>query len=291
MKKYKILIYGCGDLGKKFFARLSDKYTIAGFIDEKAEMLREVNNAYEIFSLKQAACVGSKNEYIVIVALHDGMQHDMVAANLYKMGYDKIIYSPMKLTISYSYRQQMKNIYRSAFNGTIISMEKVLQQRKFHYGCEIYSSEKIIDIGESTVSFWCDVNLVMLEIEGKMCKLERFQPYVDLFRWLKGEKDVPLEAYIEVVKRTKKNIDLREWLHSREKLYDLYVDALKYDTTFFTEVPSPCSWHEAECKFCLNEGMTRGMFLISNNYECIPISVAMEDFTGYIEWKGKNNFE
>ena len=146
MEKYKILIYGCGDLGKKFFARLSDKYTIAGFIDEKAEMLREVNNAYEIFSLKQAACIGSKNEYIVIVALHDGMQHDIVAAKLYKMGYDKIIYSPMKLTISYSYRQQMKNIYRSALNGTIISMEKVLQQRKFQYGCEKYPLEKIIDM-------------------------------------------------------------------------------------------------------------------------------------------------
>ena len=47
---------------------------------------------------------------------------------------------------------------------------------------------------------------LMLEIDGKMCKLERFQPYVDLFRWLKGEKNVSLEAYIDVVKRTKKNI-------------------------------------------------------------------------------------
>ena len=291
MENYKILIYGCGDLGKKFFARLSDKYTIAGFIDEKAEMLREVNNAYEIFSLKQVACVGSKNEYIVIVALHDGMQHDIVAAKLYKMGYDKIIYSPMKLTISYSYRHQMKTIYRSALNGNIISMDKVLQQRRFLCESKKYSAEKIIDIGESTVSFWCDVNLVMLEIEGKMCKLERFQPYVDLFRWLKGEKNVSLEAYIDVVKRTKKNIDVKEWLHSREKLYDLYVDALKYDTTFFTEAPSPALWHKEENKFCLTEGATRGMFLISNNYECIPISVAMEDFTGYIEWKGKNNCE
>ena len=288
MENYKILIYGCGDLGKKFFARLSDKYTIAGFIDEKAEMLREVNNAYEIFSLKQAACVGSKNEYIVIVALHDGMQHDMVAANLYKMGYDKIIYSPMKLAISYSYRQQMKNIYRSALNGTIISMEKVLQQRKFQYGCEKYPLEKIIDIGESTVSFWCDVNLVMLEIEGKMCKLERFQPYVDLFRWLKGEKNVSLEAYIDAAE---KKSNKKEWLRSREMLYELYKDALKYDTTFFTEAPSPALWHKEENKFCLTEGATRGMFLISNNYECIPISVAMEDFTGYIEWKGNNNCE
>ena len=288
MENYKILIYGCGDLGKKFFARLSDKYTIAGFIDEKAEMLREVNNAYEIFSLKQAACVGSKNEYIVIVALHDGMQHDMVAANLYKMGYDKIIYSPMKVIISYSYRQQMKTIYRSALNGTIISMDKVLQQHRFLCECEKYSAEKIIDIGESTVSFWCDVNLVMLEIEGKMCKLERFQPYVDLFRWIKGEKNVSLEAYIDAAE---KKSNKKEWLRSREKLYELYKDALKYDTTFFTEAPSPALWHKEENKFCLTEGATRGMFLISNNYECIPISVAMEDFTGYIEWKGKNNFE
>lgn len=288
MKKYKILIYGCGDLGKKFFARLSDKYTIAGFIDAKAEMLRVVNNAYEIFSLKQAACIGSKNEYIVIVALHDGMQHDMVAANLYKMGYDKIIYSPMKVIISYSYRQQMKNIYRSALNGTITSMDKVLQQRRFLCESEKYSAEKIIDIGESAVSFWCDVNLVMLEIEGKMCKLERFQPYVDLFRWLKGEKNVSLEAYIDAAE---KKSNKKEWLRSREKLYELYKDALKYDTTFFTEAPSPALWHKEENKFCLTEGATRGMFLISDNYECIPISVAMEDFTGYIEWKGKNNCE
>lgn len=288
MENYKILIYGCGDLGKKFFARLSDKYTIAGFIDEKAEMLREVNNAYEIFSLKQASCVGSKNEYIVIVALHDGMQHDMVAANLYKMGYDKIIYSPMKVIISYSYRHQMKTIYRSALNGNIISMDKVLQQRRFLCESEKYSAEKIIDIGESTVSFWCDVNLVMLEIEGNMCKLERFQPYVDLFRWLKGEKNVSLEAYIDAAE---KKSNKKEWLRSREKLYELYKDALKYDTTFFTEAPSPALWHKEENKFCLTEGATRGMFLISNNYECIPISVAMEDFTGYIEWKGNNNCE
>lgn len=291
MENYKILIYGCGDLGKKFFARLSDKYTIAGFIDEKAEKLRAVNNAYEIFSLKQAACIGSKNECIVIVALHDGMQHDMVAANLYKIGYDKIIYSPMNVMISYSYRQQMKTIYRSALNGTITSMDKVLQQRRFLCESEKYSAEKIIDIGESTVSFWCDVNLVTVELEGKMCKLEMFQPYVDLFRWLKGEKNVSLEAYIDVVKRTKKNIDLREWLHSREKLYDLYVDALKYDTTFFTEAPSPCSWHEGKCEFFLNEGTTRGMFLISNNYDYIPIIVTMDDFAVYKEWKGKKNFE
>lgn len=288
MENYKILIYGCGDLGKKFFARLSDKYTIAGFIDEKAEMLRVVNNAYEILSLKQAACIGSKNEYIVIVALHDGMQHDIVAAKLYKMGYDKIIYSPMKVIISYSYRQQMKTIYRSALNGNIISMDKVLQQRRFLCESEKYSAEKIIDIGESTVSFWCDVNLVMLEIEGKMCKLERFQPYVDLFRWLKGEKNVSLEAYIDAAE---KKSNKKEWLRSREKLYELYKDALKYDTTFFTEAPSPALWHKEENKFCLTEGVTRGMFLIANNYECIPISVTMEDFTGYIEWKGKNNCE
>lgn len=288
MENYKILIYGCGDLGKKFFTRLSDKYTIAGFIDEKAEMLREVNNTYEIFSLKQAACVGSKNEYIVIVALHDGMQHDIVAAKLYKMGYDKIIYSPMKVIISYSYRQQMKTIYRSALNGTITSMDKVLQQRRFLCESEKYSAEKIIDIGESTVSFWCYVNLVMLEIEGKMCKLERFQPYVDLFRWLKGEKKVSLEAYIDAAE---KKSNKKEWLRSREKLYELYKDALKYDTTFFTEAPSPALWHKEENKFCLTEGVTRGMFLIANNYECIPISVTMEDFTGYIEWKGKNNCE
>lgn len=288
MENYKILIYGCGDLGKKFFTRLSDNYTIAGFIDEKAEMLRVVNNAYEIFSLKQAACIGSKNEYIVIVALHDGMQHDIVAAKLYKMGYDKIIYSPMKVIISYSYRQQMKTIYRSALNGTITSMDKVLQQRRFLCESEKYSAEKIIDIGESTVSFWCDVNLVTVELDGKMCKLERFQPYVDLFRWLKGEKNVSLEAYIDA---TEKKSNKNEWLRSREKLYELYKDALKYDTIFFTEAPSPALWHKEENKFCLTEGITRGMFLISNNYECIPISVTMEDFTGYIEWKGNNNCE
>lgn len=288
MENYKILIYGCGDLGKKFFTRLSDNYTIAGFIDEKAEMLRVVNNAYEIFSLKQAACIGSKNEYIVIVALHDGMQHDIVAAKLYKMGYDKIIYSPMKVIISYSYRQQMKTIYRSALNGTITSMDKVLQQCHFLCESEKYSAEKIIDIGESTVSFWCDVNLVTVELDGKMCKLERFQPYVDLFRWLKGEKNVSLEAYIDA---TEKKSNKNEWLRSREKLYELYKDALKYDTTFFTEAPSPALWHKEENKFCLTEGITRGMFLISNNYECIPISVTMEDFTGYIEWKGNNNCE
>lgn len=288
MKKYKILIYGCGDLGKKFFARLSNKYTIAGFIDEKAEMLKAPNSTYEIFSPKQAACIDEKDKCIVIVALHDGMQHDIVAAKLYKMGYDKIIYSPMKVIISYSYRHQMKTIYRSALNGTITSMDKVLQQRRFLCESEKYSAEKIIDIGESAVSFWCDVNLVMLEIEGKMCKLEMFQPYVDLFRWLKGEKNVSLEAYIDAAE---KKSNKKEWLCSREKLYELYKDALKYDTTFFTEAPSPALWHKEENKFCLTEGATRGMFLISNNYECIPISVAMEDFTGYIEWKGKNNCE
>ena len=109
-----------------------------------------------------------------------------------------------------------------------------------------------------------------------------------MFRWLKGEKNVPLEAYIDAVE---KKSNKKEWLRSREKLYELYNDALKYDTTFFTEAPSPALWHKEENKFCLTEGATRGMFLISNNYECIPISVAMEDFTGYIEWRGKNNCE
>lgn len=288
MENYKILIYGCGDLGKKFFARLSYKYTIAGFIDEKAEKLRAVNNAYEIFSLKQAACIGSKNECIVIVALHDGMQHDMVAASLYKMGYDKIIYSPMNVMISYSYRQQMKTIYRSALNGTITSMDKVLQQRRFLCEIEKYSAEKIIDIGESTVSFWCDVNLVMVEREGKRCKVEKLQPYIDLFRWLKGEKNVSLDDYIDIEKRKNKR---KEWLLSREKLYDLYVDALKYDTTFFTEAPSPCSWNEGGSKFFLNEGTTRAMFLISNHYDYIPIIVTTEDFAAYKEWKEKKNCE
>lgn len=278
----KILIYGCGNMGRNIAHELIlQSYNVVEFIDRNASQIKSWNHI-PVIDFKQMADIENINEHIVLVVLHNGMSHESVAFECYQYGIINIVYLAMHVSRSYEDRYAMRRIYKYLCSYQFELIKKVPVYEMF--GDNI-KSPKIIDIYAGEVAFWCPIekiNAASVVAPNDICKIKDFTPYANFFRWLKGE-DVSVDAYLRCTGRYSEELRIN-WIEERKELYEIYLDALKYDLTFFTDAPSPCIWNPKGF-FMLTEGATRGSFLISEGYNEIPICVSESDYHAWKEYE------
>lgn len=207
------------------------------------------------------------------------MEHENIAKMFSQHGMCKLIYLHMNVEGSYQERQQMRKCYKSICNYCFEDIKgiPIYNKDKKEINKSIY---KVIDNDiEEKISFWCPISYIN-NIKSK--------PYLELYKWLNGES-ADIEDYLFYVNRTEES---EQWLKSRKDLYEIYLDALKYDTIFFTDAPSPCKWDDGGY-FCIQEGMTRANFLVHKGYEMVPVVTSREDYNKSIDyirinWRDKN---
>lgn len=271
-----ILIYGCGSLGQAICKNLNKSgYNVKAYIDKKADSIKECLG-HPVLSIEQLHNSSSKHG-LIIIALNSGIEHDDIAQVLNRLGFEKILYISMAKYSEY----YVRSVLRRAYNCLCIGEDIPCSLCNLPYYSEIVNNEydcSIIRKYDDYISFWCPVDDIYIIRDGINVSLKEFQPYRDLFCYLEGAH-VELSDYIKETGR----FDDDTWLISRQELYNLYCDALKFDTAFFSESPSTCEFDMTSKRVSIKEGVTRAHFLISKGYDRIPIVLSIVDFERWIQ--------
>lgn len=293
LKKNSVIwIYGAGKKGRTIAERLVGAgYYVEGFLDKRCDSLGEVCGR-RVFFPEEAARVVSQED-IVIITLENGLQQEIVAEELAAVGCYRLIYLPMHIKQSLSVRRQYRENYMRLLNSDFEHIGGVPI-----FGQETaYTDYVIIKRRYSKVIFWCktdhvhvgvfesknisaelwDVNQDILKQYSDK-KIEELQPYMELFQYLEGKK-ADLYCYMEMQGRKTK--EQREaLLNDRKDLYQVYEQAYKYEMDFFADSPLEAIWNE-KGYFNVQDGLHRGIYLISKGATEVPVAVPIDDFEKY----------
>lgn len=293
-KNIPIFLYGENDFAKCTFSHLKQSgYDVKGIVDQKYENFCKEDEIR--FSLRDLENWVKVKECIVIICLKNGMIHEKVASNLYDIGIRKIIYLPMKVCNSFRYQGTLRKAYRYV---QAFEYEKVGQ-------VPYYSIEEnpvmVIERDDKWISFWCPdkyLHSSTKEIinEGvpdrlKAAKqklmvyadvaIEEIIPYVELFKWLRGEK-ADVNLYLDAMGYTVEQ-ERKKLLLDRKELYKIYEQALCYNIGFFLDAPAQAVWNTEGGYFNVVDGMHRIQYLYSKGYREMPIAVSLEDYRQFLK--------
>lgn len=301
-KKSVIWIYGAGKLGEKCCRSLLESgYKVDGFLDKNADSIGEICGR-RVFSPNEAKNIVPQNA-IVIICLLNGLSQETVAEKLAEIGLCKLIYVPMHIRQSLSVREQYRKNYECLCNGDFAHIKGV---PVFGYETN-YPECVIIEKNSTKITFWCgtiDLHTGLFEdnvfARGRKThqyvpteyadkEIEDFYPYMELFRYLKGEGiDFRLlELYMKIQGKGTQE-EKKQLLDDRKALYQVYEQAYKYEMGFFTGSPSICKWN-ARGYFQLLDGMHRAIYLISKGYKKVPIAVTRSDFEKYVHFRSQRD--
>lgn len=298
-KDSQILIYGCGAVGQSIAkALINEKYRLCGFIEKDGDSTKRWEGI-PILGPSHLGNLPNLENYIAFVTLNNGMLHDQIAYHLYKSGISHIIYSPMQSCYSYEGRQMMRKAYKRLFHKDFAQIKNIPSYAFLNERAVLSNFEIIDDSTSGVISFWCPIKDIrcnifenfdflppeaqkymvpeLLKYQGQA--LEQCVPYINLFKWLRGEK-VDLLSYLHITGHYLPE-EHNQWLKSRKELFLIYEDALKHDLIFFTDAPSTVFWNP-KGHFHLLDGMTRASYLISVGYLSVPVCVSTED---YYKWR------
>ena len=295
----EIWIYGADVIGEHYgLELLKQGYQVKGFIDINAGNIVELCGR-KVLSPDAVAEVVPKDA-IVIISLRNGLQHDKVVAQLAKTGLHKFIYLPMQIRQSLFARRKYRENYARLRDCDFSHIKQipVFYNKSKALGCIVIAH----NFGK--VAFWCEINMLnsgkTVEVKNEVIKrweineevinqyidrkIEEMYPYINLFRYLKGE-EVDISSYMEMQGR-KTPEQIQELLEDRKMLYQVFEQAYKYEMNFFTDSPSVCVWNERGY-FNVQDGIHRAQYLISKGYKEVPIVVTRADFEKYISY-GEN---
>lgn len=302
-KDSKIFIYGCGPIGQAIAnALIDEKYSLCGFIEKDGDSTKQWKGI-PILGISHLSQIPNLENYTAFVTLNNGMLHDEIAYRLYESGIPHIIYSPMQSCYSYEGRQIMRKAYKRLFHRDFGKIKNIPSYAFLNQRPVLSSFEIIDDLTPGVISFWCPIKDIRCNIfenfdflppeshEYMVPELLKYQglaldqciPYMNLFKWLRGEK-VDLLPYLHITGHYLPE-DYNQWLKSRKELFLIYEDALKHDLIFFTDAPSTLWWNP-QGYFHLLDGMTRASYLISVGYLSIPVCVSTEDYHKWKTFKG-----
>ncbi len=117
-----IILYGASSIGHLMFEKLSSAgYKIAGFIDKRAEEIKEYMGVpvWTVSSVPKEIKAG--DDTVVFVAVKNVFEHQTIAALLTENGFHNIIYKPYNSIINNSsdYDRKMSAVYEQVFDGKL----------------------------------------------------------------------------------------------------------------------------------------------------------------------------
>ena len=107
---YNYILYGNGELGKATLQKLkANGVCVIALLDKQVQGMYEdvpvfLPDAKELNSAKKA-------DVIVIICLNAGMEHYDVAEGLYSLGFEKIVFLPMRHAVSHAEKIRLTNLY------------------------------------------------------------------------------------------------------------------------------------------------------------------------------------
>lgn len=299
--KSKIVIYGAGKLGQSRANELRDAgYDVVAFMDKNADVFGEISGVPVYVPQTE---VLDKENVIVIVCVHNGLWHVEIAATLYEMGYDKILFIPLNSQFNYHAKEKMQLIYTSFDYQEYDKLVNIPQYNELICN-DPDISNSVIYMNDRVVVAWISVNLIYTSYgvatasqSGAPKELEEYanvpipgmKPYVQLFRYISGMGG-DYNLFLRLLKKFQNTFDDytdEEFIGDRIELYKEFQKQLNFGITQFVSAAPDCRWNPKGF-FNLCDGMTRTTFLYCKGFQYVPVKMSKKDFEhwcNHVEFK------
>lgn len=304
-KETPLIIYGFGNIGKKKCRLLLDAgYKVVCIIDQNAENLplyEEIpivtldmfHNRYE-----------STNNFVIIICLNNGMQHEKVAETLLSYNYSRILYIPMNTKREYRFLEEMQKAYVSFSENRFVELTRI----PITSVCEEEKSEnrRVLSCESEYITFLCEIeflyspneemikdnsaNISILENALRENKyvdkpIVMCENYLNLFDYIMGKVDYP-DLYMEFF--GKDDNYNRKLLHDRLRLFQCYEHRYAEDIRLFYIQPTTVIWND-KGYFNIYDGVHRLMYLYYvKNHLKIPVRTTKKSYNSFLKCMKKN---
>lgn len=291
---YNYILYGNGELGKATLQKLkANGVCVIALLDKQVQGMYEdvpvfLPDAKELNSAKKA-------DVIVIICLNAGMEHYDVAEGLYSLGFEKIVFLPMRHAVSHAEKIRLTNLYNRALSGLDVGneVEKYCLYRKYQWNDNAIIRQeekgKLIWIGQEILysedkSRWRgDISKVHTVNNGIDVNLNSYYWYHNLFDYLDGYRN-ECNAYFSIFNVEPNSEKAFFMIKDREKLFSLLKKEIMSGLDFFWEGAPEVIWNE-KGYFNIIGGCHRTIFLQHQGYVFYPVKVSGED---YKVWENKD---
>lgn len=297
-----VLLYGFNDISRKLIRNLLDASVVVdGIIDRR--FAESSNNSEDgsftwieperimVRALSLQMNLREFGDDVAIVCLNNGMNHRNIARLLFSCGINRILYLPMDNCTPQNDASLLRQAYFHILNGDFDKINSI----PIYNECD----EGIIEYNKNWVMFWCPSELLFTFTEDmlihgleaslkarkylfqKWCnvKLRDYVPYINLFKFLSGDKSADIEPYLLLQRESQDERDAL--LEDRKELYVLYENSIKYNLSFFTDSPTKVQFDAEEHRFHVEDGLHRAIYLIAKGYNRIPVVVETSSYNVY----------
>jgi len=291
-KGLQIILYGVNSNSENLYKSLTNAgYTVTAYFDRRYE---ELNGKYPVpvYGLEKHPFTNwDKTDVCVVIMLQNAMQHEMIAMELLRQGFHKVLFAPMKSRVE----QKTALTFRYQYNVLLSGQFQMLREIPFLEGTILQSEldpvHSIIQDDKTFKIIWCPAELIYTN-SARLCKTpESLQyadiplcslvPFVRMFEYLQGNRGDPgryLDEYgVNSCKYTNPLTDAAVVLQ-RGELLSIYKNALNKGMDFFISSAPPAEFSAERGVFNLIDGHHRSLFLVMQEFRYIPVRISQSDY-------------
>lgn len=283
-KTSNLIIYGAGTRAYECYRYLIGKNFNVRFIVDK-----EPDNVEKKFKCPVVRLCDVPWEKlcnpILFICLQNGLLHDEIADELYKIGINQIIFLPTSKkylhddAMLYCYRKLLEQDWN--VDISIPNYDEMLIKNSTPY---------IINDDGAMITCWATMEYIFSSSQLCDKELEIFfnkhisclEPYLTLFGYFNGEECYPYD-YLRIF-RGNDNIEQERLLRDRVKLWNVYEEKNNIDPLYFIYAAPFAIWSEEKKHFKIIDGHHRAAYLFSKGWYNIPIRISKQDYDKYIEY-------
>lgn len=291
-KESRIIIYGASYLGKCFQEVFNRQgIQVKAYLDRQADKFPEVNGV-KVYAPEEAPFHQNElDNYVVIIAVTNKLEHGYIAEYLVSLGYNKIIFKTSK---GFS-NSQSDIIYDNILSGDIeLNATDVLVENEIDYTRRwldlSYKQEfdknhvlalipmELLYIGEQDgAAVPQEINVFL---KGK--PLMGAMPLLGAYDFFEGKDEEFFCKYMETkyFKQDDKELWTR-WIEEKRYEVKSFESTNFLSVDYFEKNPIKVQWNIKEC-FDVTANYRQAVYLVSKNYKKIPCLVTKKD---YYKWK------
>lgn len=293
------VIYGGGEVGNICAQALRQRGYILEYALDKEKSGDHVIKGLHTYKLGEQP--KPKNREIVIICLADGLIHKMVADRLHEIGYEFIIFLPMRHCIP----DREKMVLTRAYNQILTVSADMIGISVYSYtkyaSLSLDLNSAVIRENECDVTVWCGIEILFTESlelwkgnkekiyfadNTKDKNIAAKEPCKLLFDYYSLASDT-CERYLGSNKKKLSNGERQIVLEQREELYRLFKKEYNKGLDFFVEGAPPVIWNPKKY-FNLIGGHHRTAFLLHKEHSIFPVKMQKNDFS---VWCNYNSYK
>ncbi|MCM1251841.1 MAG: ParB/Srx family N-terminal domain-containing protein [Clostridium sp.] len=275
-----VLIYGAGELGQSIYNRIKHIYSIKCFIDRTISALRD--NSIEIRNLDN---ISEYTNSVVLICVHNANWHNEIAEQLYKLGFNKILF----LAFSNTYQKEASYTMNRLYNLFMEEEYNLLTDiPTYSTVIQKTSKEKILRETSSYIVVYCAKELIYSSLPDNKIYSENLdfddipmianKLYINLFRFfMYGQGDADL--YVKTMKNINNSFDMsdKDFSQSQYSIYQLLENEYAKGIDFINLMPVDVKWNP-KGYFNILDGHHRCAFYILKGMQTIPVRMTKKDY-------------